>query len=77
MLVTPRKHTWQFLILLALCSSPAASKDISANLCDRERSRAARAVLRQVRPEQTVMSLRMHHNRPRKQSHTVCSMSYQ
>ncbi|DBB01792.1 TPA: hypothetical protein ACH3X1_000408 [Trebouxia sp. C0004] len=45
--VTPHKHAWQFLVLLALCSGPAASEDIGTNICDRERSRAARAVFRQ------------------------------
>ena len=76
MRVTPHKRTWQFLTLFALWCGPAVSEDISTNICDRERSRAARAVLRQVRREQTVMSLLMHYNRSRKQSHTVCSTSY-
>lgn len=76
MRVTPHKHAGQILILLALCAGLAASPDNSANICDRERSRAARAVLRQVRREHTIMSLLLHYNRSRKQSYTVCSMSY-
>lgn len=44
---TPHKHAWQLLLLVTLCSGHAGSEDISTNICDRERSRAARAVLRQ------------------------------
>ena len=76
MRVTSRKHAWHFLILLALWFGPATSEDISANICDRGRSRAARAVLRQVRREKRVVSLLMHYDRSRKHPHTVCSMSY-